>query len=134
MSRIRSSNTSLELEVRRSLHALGFRYKLHSSLPGHPDIVFSKQRVALFINGCFWHSHGCKLSTTPSTRHDFWAEKLGKNKNRDERVNGQLKAMGWRVITLWECEIEERFETELARVVKVIGPRVTPAAVKANQS
>ncbi len=120
MSRIRSSNTSLELEVRKALHALGFRYRLRSSLPGHPDIVFPKQRVALFINGCFWHSHGCKLSTTPTTRHDFWAEKLGKNKNRDKRVNGQLKAMGWKVVTLWECRIMEQPEREIARAVRTI--------------
>ena len=116
MSRIRSADTSLEIEVRKILYSLGYRYRLHSSLPGHPDLVFPKQMVALFINGCFWHMHGCKLSTIPSTRREFWTEKLNRNRQRDHNVTEELNAMGWKVVKIWECRFIKDRRREISRI------------------
>jgi DNA mismatch endonuclease (patch repair protein) len=120
MSRIRSSNTSLEIRIRRALYSRGFRYRIRSSLPGRPDLVFPGRKIAVFVNGCFWHMHGCKLSTIPSTRRDFWVQKLTKNKERDLGVTRELKALGWRVITLWECKIEENQSREISRITLML--------------
>lgn len=107
MSRIRTKNTKPEMVVRRLLHRLGYRYRLHArDLPGSPDIVFRPRQVALFVHGCFWHRHrGCSLAYEPKTRADFWSEKFKENVKRDERVKRQLEALGWRVITVWECDV-----------------------------
>ena len=107
MSRIHSSDTSIELAVRGYLFSKGFRYRLNYPLPGKPDIVFPRKKIAVFVNGCFWHMHGCCLSKTPSTRRDFWEAKLMRNSRRDSDVRNNLKAMGWRVFTIWECEIKK---------------------------
>lgn len=90
MSRIRSSDTSIELAVRRCLFSWGFRYRLKYPLPGKPDIVFPGRRIAVFVNGCFWHMHGCRLSKMPSTRTDFWKDKLERNRERDAEVSALL--------------------------------------------
>src|SRR5690606_21219801 len=90
-------------------HAMGYRYRLHAAdLPGKPDIVFRKTKVAIFVHGCFWHQHqhpSCKLAVLPKSRIDFWKSKLEGNRARDERRALELKALGWEVFTVWECEL-----------------------------
>ena len=107
MSRIRSSNTSPELALRRELHALGFRFRLHrKDLPGKPDIVLTRYRTVVFVHGCFWHRHaGCKIATTPKSNTGFWIEKFDRNVARDSRSRELLEAQGWKVIIAWECEL-----------------------------
>lgn len=105
MSGIRGKNTKPELLLRRGLHALGFRFRLHDKkLPGSPDLVFPKYHAVLFVNGCFWHGHqGCRYFKVPSTRQEFWLAKIEANQARDERVHADLIESGWRVGTVWEC-------------------------------
>jgi DNA mismatch endonuclease (patch repair protein) len=104
MSRIKGRDTKPELLIRRGLHARGLRYRLHiRTLPGSPDLVFSRFRTAVFIHGCFWHLHGCPLSKLPATRPDFWRNKLEENVNRDRNAIKALQAEGWRVLVVWEC-------------------------------
>lgn len=105
MSRIRGKDTRPEMKVRRLLHAWGFRYRLHvASLAGTPDIVLPKHRICIFVHGCFWHRHdGCRYSTSPATRPEFWQQKFHQNVERDARNREQLLKDGWRVIELWEC-------------------------------
>lgn len=105
MAAVRQRNTTPEMIVRSALHRLGFRYRLHNKkLPGTPDIVFPRRRLVVFVNGCFWHRHGCRLTTNPKTRHDFWAEKFRRNQERDAAVRAELEAAGWTVYQVWECE------------------------------
>ena len=110
MSHIRSKDTKPEMVVRHHLHALGFRYSLHSSkLPGHPDIVLTKWRTVIFVNGCFWHRHeGCKTATMPKSNVEFWQTKFERNVARDKKEHAALEAAGWHVIVLWECEVKKR--------------------------
>lgn len=110
MSRIRSKDTKPEMLVRHHLHALGFRYRLHSSkLPGHPDLVLPKWHTVIFVNGCFWHRHeGCKIATVPKSNVEFWEKKFQRNVERDKREHAALEADGWHVIVLWECEIKNK--------------------------
>jgi DNA mismatch endonuclease (patch repair protein) len=107
MSRIRSKNTKPEMLVRKFLFGKGLRYKLHDkTLPGKPDLVFPKYKVALFIHGCFWHGHeGCKYFVVPKTRTEWWLEKIGKNIVKDNESILQLHHMGWSPIVVWECEL-----------------------------
>jgi len=109
MSRILSKNTGIEHKVRKTLSAMGYRYRLHvKTLPGKPDIVLHKYNVVIFVQGCFWHLHSkCRDGTIPKTRSSYWREKLLNNKKRDERHFRQLRNQGWRVLRLWECEIEK---------------------------
>ena len=115
MSGIRGRHTRPELAVRAWLHAQGFRFRLHrKDLPGSPDIVLPKHRVAIFVNGCFWHRHaGCRFATTPATRAEFWAKKFEANVLRDRRNQQALLANGWRVLVIWECGLR-RSENLLA--------------------
>ena len=107
MTRIRGKNTKPELLVRKGLHARGFRFRLHNKkLPGSPDIVLSKYGVAIMVNGCFWHGHkGCRYATKPKSNIEFWETKIARNKHRDEVTAAHLEALGWTVITIWECEL-----------------------------
>lgn len=106
MSRIRSQNTKPELWVRRLLHAAGFRFRLHrKDLPGRPDLVLPKYRAVVFVQGCFWHAHHCQKGRIPGTRGDFWKAKFEGNRKRDARNARALRALGWRVFTIWECEL-----------------------------
>lgn len=107
MSRIRHKDTGPERVVRQLLSALGFRYRLHgASLAGRPDIVFSKQKKVVFVHGCFWHRHpGC--GRTPKSRLKFWEPKLKQNRSRDLRNQRKLRAMGWRFLVIWECELRD---------------------------
>lgn len=104
MSSVRSKNTQPEIRVRRLLHGRGFRFRLHvDRLPGKPDIVLSKYRAVVQINGCFWHGHDCALFQWPSSRREFWVEKIRKNQKRDDENFLLLKQAGWRIATIWEC-------------------------------
>lgn len=105
MAGIRGRNTKPEIAVRRALHAMGFRFRLHDRrLPGRPDLVLARYRVAIFVHGCFWHRHtGCRFATTPATRPDFWQQKFDANVARDAQQRDALIASGWRVATVWEC-------------------------------
>ena len=107
MSRIRGKNTKPEILVRKGLHARGFRFRLHNKkLPGSPDIVLPKYGVAIMVNGCFWHGHkGCRYATEPKSNVEFWEAKIARNRHRDEVTAAHLEALGWTVITIWECEL-----------------------------
>lgn len=107
MSKVRSSNTGPEMIVRRKLHSLGFRYRLHGKdLPGKPDIILPKHRSVVFVHGCFWHHHtDCPKSKLPTSNADFWEKKIFRNVRRDEQAVSELRQLGWRVLIIWECEI-----------------------------
>lgn len=104
----KSKDTKPEVAVRRLLHALGYRFRIHrKDLPGKPDIVLPKHRTVIFVHGCFWHHHeGCKAASTPATNIDFWQTKFRRNRERDAQVKAQLESMGWKVIVIWECEVK----------------------------
>lgn len=107
MSRIRGKDTRPEMMVRGWLWANGYRYRLHrKDLPGKPDIVLPKYRAVIFVHGCFWHRHGCRSTTTPESRRDFWQAKFKGNVQRDKDSQTKLVNQGWRVLVLWECEIK----------------------------
>lgn len=112
MSKIKGKDTKIEIKVRKWLYKNGVRYRKHSKkIIGRPDISIKKYKIAIFINGCFWHGHeDCKLYTVPKTRTEFWREKIEKNKARDKKNCDELQKEGWTVINLWECEIEKRFD------------------------
>jgi DNA mismatch endonuclease (patch repair protein) len=118
MSRIRARDTGPELRLRSLLHRAGFRFRLHAKkLPGRPDIVLPKYRTAIFVHGCFWHRHsGCRNATTPSTRAEFWQDKFDSNVRRDARNRADLEAVGWTVMTVWECELKADAEEVVRRV------------------
>ena len=109
MSGIRGKNTKPELLVRRYLHGRGLRFRLHAAaLPGKPDIVLPRYRKVVFVHGCFWHHHaGCKYATLPSSRAEFWANKLSENVARDQYQIAALEGLGWRVLIVWECELRD---------------------------
>ena len=120
MSNIRSKDTKPEILLRKALFARGFRYRLYvKDLAGKPDIVLPKYKTVIFIHGCFWHNHdGCKYAYRPKTNREFWEKKILGNKERDERVRASLISDGWRVITIWECEIKTK--EKLSRVTTQI--------------
>lgn len=107
MSGIRGKNTKPEIRVRRYLHRMGLRFRLHvKDLPGKPDLCFPKFRTTVFVNGCFWHRHpGCKYASTPATRIDFWDKKFAQNIKRDQENFAALEKLGWKAIVVWECEV-----------------------------
>jgi DNA mismatch endonuclease (patch repair protein) len=109
MSRVGAKNTPAELRVRKVAHSLGLRFRLHrAELPGKPDIVFPKHRVAVFVHGCFWHRHaGCKRARMPKTNQAYWRKKFRSNMVRDRRVIAEMASLGWRTIVFWECETSD---------------------------
>jgi DNA mismatch endonuclease, patch repair protein len=119
MARIGPRNTTPEIAVRRAAHALGFRFRLHrKDLPGCPDAVFPKRRLAVFVHGCFWHRHeGCSNCTMPKTRPEFWRQKFEGNVERDRRNCEQLTRLGWRILIVWECESEDRARLEQTLII-----------------
>lgn len=121
MSRIRSSNTKPEVAVRRQLHALGYRFRLHRrDLPGKPDIILPRHRTAIFVHGCFWHQHaGCRLASKPKTRQDYWTPKLAGNVSRDRAAVLALAELGWRVEVVWECDARKPEELR-RRVLEIM--------------
>jgi DNA mismatch endonuclease, patch repair protein len=109
MSRIRSRDTQPELLIRRGLHAHGFRFRLHKrQLPGRPDLVLARYRTVVFVNGCFWHSHGCHISRMPETRREYWQPKLDRTMQRDRDAIRALQSAGWRIVLVWECALRGR--------------------------
>lgn len=107
MQRVKRKDTPQELIVRRMLYGMGYRYRVNvKGLPGSPDIVFKSSKKAIFVHGCFWHRHGCYLATTPKTGQDFWLPKFTRNVERDRRNEQALKDLGWAVLTVWQCELE----------------------------
>lgn len=106
MSRVGAKNTPAEMRVRRIAHSLGLRFRLHrADLPGKPDIVFPRHRIAVFVHGCFWHRHhGCKRARMPQTNQAYWRQKFRRNTERDRRVIAELASIGWRALVIWECE------------------------------
>ncbi len=105
MQLIRSRDTQPELKVRRFLHRMGFRFRLHTAeLPGKPDIVLRRYKTIVFVHGCFWHSHGCHRSVVPKSRLDYWQPKLLRTRERDLSTKSALRKLGWKVITVWESE------------------------------
>ncbi len=125
MSRIRGTNSKLEVLVRSALHARGFRYRLGGAgLPGKPDIVLPKYGTVVFVHGCFWHGHNCPLYRLPKTRPDFWAAKIESNKARDARVESQLRESGWRVELVWECSLRGVKEIDRALFFDQLAERI----------
>jgi len=108
MSAIKSKNTKPEIAVRKMLHALGYRFRLHrKDLPGSPDIVLPKYKTVIFVHGCFWHRHeNCKYASTPKTRKEFWENKFKENIERDLKTQNNLKSLGWKSEIIWECELK----------------------------
>ncbi|MCX6023639.1 MAG: very short patch repair endonuclease [Chloroflexi bacterium] len=106
MRQVHSTNTSIEIAVRKALHAAGFRFRLHrADLPGKPDVVLPRYRMIVFVHGCFWHGHGCKRAKLPATNTEFWERKRGRNMARDTAAREALTAAGWRVRTVWGCDV-----------------------------
>ncbi|MBZ5639095.1 MAG: very short patch repair endonuclease [Acidobacteriia bacterium] len=106
MSRVRRHGTEPEIHVRRAVRALGWRFRMHvKDLPGCPDIVLVDFRMVLRVHGCFWHGHRCKRGRLPTTNRAFWIAKIENNRSRDRRTQRQLRSLGWRVVTLWECRL-----------------------------
>ena len=107
MSAIKSKNTKPEIAVRKLLHSMGYRFRLHrKDLPGSPDIVLPKYKTFIFVHGCFWHRHeNCKYASTPKTRKEFWENKFNKNIKRDKNNFKELKKLNWKVLVIWECEL-----------------------------
>lgn len=129
MQSVRQHGTSLELIVRSGLHRRGLRYCLGGwALPGRPDLVFPARGAVVFVHGCFWHAHSCRLGRRPTSNAEFWEEKALANKERDARKERELRRRGWRVFVVWQCELqpaakrEARLDTLAAKVARGVGP------------
>lgn len=121
MSRVGQKDTGAELKLRKALHRLGFRYRLHDrSLPGSPDLVLPKYRSVIFVHGCYWHRHGCYMSTMPKSREAFWSDKFKANKERDIKSIERLKTLGWRVSVVWECSLRGKSKLTISEVVNLL--------------
>ncbi|WP_081774121.1 very short patch repair endonuclease [Sphingomonas sp. URHD0057] len=127
MSRVRAKHTSPEMRVRRATHRLGLRFRLHrKDLPGKPDLVFPKHRLALFVHGCFWHRHpGCPKASTPKSRTEYWRAKFDSNVDRDAKMSAALVNLGWSPAIIWECETKD--DAQLANALKRIFNEAGPA-------
>lgn len=121
MAQVKSKGMKPEMRVRRLLHGMGYRYRLHrSDLPGRPDLVFPSRRKVVFVNGCFWHYHrDCERVRIPATNQDYWEAKLARNRDRDERNLALLEEAGWSVMTTWECQLRD-MESATARLVEFL--------------
>ena len=122
MRAVKAKNTKPEITVRRMLHAMGYRFRLHRrDLPGTPDIVLPGRRKVIQVNGCFWHQHeGCRRATLPGTRMDLWLPKLARNRQRDAEAETRLRTLGWEVATVWECELRDLGDLK-AKLVEFLG-------------
>lgn len=121
MAGIQGKNTKPEILIRKALHARGFRFRLHvKDLPGKPDLVLPKYRALIFVHGCFWHGHACRYFKVPQTRPEFWLEKIGSNQRRDSLQEEALKAMGWRVLVVWECAVRSMRKEKSSLLVDLI--------------
>lgn len=120
MRSVGTKNTGPELQLRKLLHNVGYRYRLHgSTLPGRPDLVFSGRRKVIFVHGCFWHGHGCSKGRAPKSKSDYWGPKLAANQARDAQNISDLKKLGWDALVVWQCELKEPVAT-LQRVEKFL--------------
>ena len=120
MSRIRAKDTSPEIKIRKGLHALGFRYRLHDRhLPGKPDLVFPRYKSVIFVNGCFWHGHSCHLFRWPSSNEEYWKPKISRTIARDKENLRLLREYGWRVLVIWECAFRGRFRFPMENVIEM---------------
>lgn len=126
MAKIRAKNTKPELIVRRAAHKAGLRFRLHrKDLPGTPDLVLPRHRLAIFVNGCFWHRHeGCPRSSLPASNVEFWVSKFERNVARDQAAMSALRAIGWRVAVIWECETKNP-PALVAALLSIVGGRQT---------
>ena len=119
MSAIKSKNTKPEIKVRKVLHSMGYRFRLHrKDLPGSPDIVLPKYKTVIFVHGCFWHRHeNCKYASNPKTRKEFWENKFKTNVKRDKEIQEKIKNIGWKSVVIWECEVRniESIEEKIKR-------------------
>jgi len=121
MSSVRTKDTKPELQLRRLLHRLGYRFRLHRrDLPGCPDIVFPSRRKVIFVHGCYWHGHECRWGKLPKSRLDYWQPKISANRDRDARNVRELGALGWASLTVWQCELREP-ESLRTRLVDFLG-------------
>ena len=119
MSRIKSKDTTPERIVRSFLHRNGFRFRLHvKDLPGKPDIVLPKYKTVVFVNGCFWHKHDCPRFVWPSSNEEYWRPKIQRNVDRDRKNAEDLRAMGWTVLTIWECQLKKKVREEYLRALE----------------
>lgn len=119
MAGIRGKNTQPELVIRKELHSLGFRYRLHDSrLPGKPDLAFPKYNAVILVHGCFWHGHECHLFKWPSSRKEFWRKKITRNQEKDLETLSSLRKDGWRILTLWECALKGRTRKPLEKITE----------------
>ena len=120
MSRVKGNNSKPEVTIRKILHRLGYRYRLKSKkLPGKPDIVLSKHKKVIFVNGCFWHGHeSCNRAKLPTTNKEFWIKKISETKNRDKKVIDELQLLGWNSLTIWQCEIKKRNINTLVEMIE----------------
>jgi len=122
MSGIRGKNTKPEILIRSLLHRSGYRFRIHvCDLPGKPDIVFPKYNAVIFVHGCFWHGHKCHLFKWPSTRTEFWREKIGSNIKRDRAITNELLKDGWRVMRIYECALKGKTRLPVSQVIKKSG-------------
>lgn len=129
MARVKSKNTTPELKVRAYLWRAGLRYRLHrADLPGKPDVVFPGRRAVVFVHGCFWHGHDCpRGARPPKDNADYWRRKIERNRARDAKAAGDLAALGWRVLTVWECELKDPARLDaLAADLRTLASRETP--------
>ncbi len=121
MSGIKGKNTNPELVIRKALFAKGFRYRLHDNkLPGKPDLVFPKYNAVIFVHGCFWHAHDCRLFKWPSTNEDFWRTKISRNTEVDEQNRSSLRDKGWRVLEVWECALKGSKKLEFDNLIDLV--------------
>lgn len=121
MSRIKGKDTEIEIKVRKALFKAGFRYRKNvKELPGKPDIILPKYRTVIFVHGCYWHGHNCKEFHIPKTNTDFWNNKFKRNIENDKKHYKQLNTMGWKVIVVWECEIENQFAEVICKLINEI--------------
>ena len=139
MAAVRSTNTKIEVAIRRSLHRKGFRYRINvKQLPGTPDIVLPRYQAVIMVHGCFWHGHDCPFFRWPKTRQEFWKEKIVGNQARDERVVNELTEAGWRIATVWECALRgqagslESITDDLAVWIRSDVPQVSFRRLKAD--
>ena len=126
MALIHSKDTRIEVRVRKYLFSKGYRYRINDKrYPGHPDIVLPKYKTIIFIHGCFWHSHpNCNIAHIPKSNRDFWVKKLNKNIENDNKHVAMLEADGWQVITLWECEINNEFDSTMEMLTDVLNSTI----------
>ena len=132
MQAVKQKNTGPEIAVRRLLHAMGYRFRLHiRELPGRPDIVLPRRRAAIFVHGCFWHTHGCPKGRPPKSNLKYWLPKLEQNSRRDQAKSRQLRSLGWRVIVIWQCELADldAVAVRLQEVLEAREPDITSSGM-----